>query len=78
MALDPTQLPPEVTAFLDERHLAMLTTVAVDGALHVCAVGFTWDGDAGVARGITGAGSQKVRNVERTGLAWVGQVDGGR
>jgi PPOX class probable F420-dependent enzyme len=44
----------------------------------VCAVGFTWDEDAGVARVITSDGTQKVRNVEANGRAAVAQVDGPR
>ncbi|MEO7518626.1 MAG: pyridoxamine 5'-phosphate oxidase family protein, partial [Acidimicrobiales bacterium] len=43
MALDPSALPPEVLAFLDERHLATLTTLRPDGSPHVVAVAFTWD-----------------------------------
>lgn len=78
MAHDPAALSPELTGFLAERHLASLTTVRTDGSLHVCAVGFTWDGNARVARVITSAGSQKARNVQATGRAAVGQVDGPR
>jgi PPOX class probable F420-dependent enzyme len=78
MAHDPVALSPELTQFLAERHLASLTTVRADGSLHVCAVGFTWDADAGIARVITSAGSQKARNVQATGRAAVGQVDGPR
>lgn len=78
MALDPAELPADVTAFLQERHLATLTTVGRNGDLHVCAVGFTWDPQGRRARVITSDGSQKVRNVERTGRAAVAQVDGGR
>jgi PPOX class probable F420-dependent enzyme len=78
MAHDPGALPDELTDFLRERHLASLTTVRADGALHVCAVGFTWDPDARVARVITNGGSQKARNVQATGRAAVGQVDGPR
>jgi PPOX class probable F420-dependent enzyme len=80
MALDPAHLPPEITAFLAERHLATLTTLRPDGTPHVVAVGFTWDPDAGLARVITWAGSRKARNVaERwAGPAAVCQVDGGR
>jgi PPOX class probable F420-dependent enzyme len=74
----PAELDPEAHAFLAERHLGTLSTVRTDGTVHVCAVGFTWDADAGVARVITRDGSQKVRNVERTGRATVAQVDGGR
>lgn len=78
MAHDPAALSPELTGFLAERHLASLTTVRTDGSLHVCAVGFTWDGDVRVARVITSAGSQKARNVQATGRAALGQVDGPR
>jgi len=78
MAHDPAALSPELSEFLTERHLASLTTVRADGSLHVCAVGFTWDADARIARVITSAGSQKARNVQATGRAAVGQVDGPR
>ena len=73
-----SELDADAHAFLAERHLGTLSTVRADGTLHVCAVGFTWDADARVVRVITGGGSQKVRNVERTGRAAVGQVDGRR
>ncbi len=79
MALDPAALPPEVLAFLAERHLATLTTLRPDGSPHVVAVAFTWDGEAGVARVITGRGSRKARNVAGGGTrAVVAQVDGAR
>jgi F420H(2)-dependent biliverdin reductase len=78
MAITPADLTPEAHTFLHERHLGTLSTLRADGTLHVCAVGFTWDPDALLVRVITGDGSQKVRNVERSGRAAVGQVDGGR
>jgi F420H(2)-dependent biliverdin reductase len=80
MAHDPTALPPEVTEFLTERHLATLTTMRPDGTPHVVAVGFTWDADAGLVRVITWAGSRKARNlIARPGSpAAVCQVEGGR
>lgn len=78
MATAPADLTPEAHTFLHERHLGTLSTLRADGTLHVCAVGFTWDPDALLVRVITGDGSQKVRNVERSGRAAVGQVDGGR
>jgi len=79
MALDPAALRPEVLAFLSERHLATLTTLRPDGSPHVVAVAFTWDGEAGVARVITGRHSRKARNVEGGGTrAVVAQVDGAR
>jgi len=79
MALDPAALPPEALTFLQERHLATLTTLRPDGMPHVVAVAFTWDADAGLARVITGGTSRKARNVARGGTrAVVAQVDGGR
>src|ERR1700748_545896 len=74
----PAELTPDAHAFLAERHLGTLSTTRRDGKLHVCAVGFTWDGDTALVRVITNDGSQKVRNVETTGRAAVAQVDGGR
>jgi PPOX class probable F420-dependent enzyme len=74
----PGELSADAHAFLAERHLGTLSTNRADGTLHVCAVGFSWDADAAIVRVITREGSQKVRNVEATGRAAVGQVDGGR
>ena len=80
MALDPADLPAEVTAFLAERHLATLTTLRPDGSPHVVAVGFTWDDEAGLARVITFAPSRKARNLVAApgARAAVCQFDGGR
>jgi PPOX class probable F420-dependent enzyme len=80
MGYDPTDLPDEVLAFLDERHLASLTTLRADGSPHVVAVGFTWDDDDRLARVISFAPSQKARNltVQPGSRAAVCQVDGGR
>jgi PPOX class probable F420-dependent enzyme len=80
MAHDPTALPPEVTEFLTQRHLATLTTMRPDGTPHVVAVGFTWDPDAGLVRVITWAGSRKARNLiaRPASPAAVCQVEGGR
>lgn len=79
MSLDPRSLPERVLAFLTERHLATLTTLRPDGTPHVVAVGFTWDGEAGLARVITNGTSRKVAHV-RAGSprAVVAQVDGAR
>lgn len=80
MSLDPRALPLDVVAFLSERHLATLTTLRPDGSPHVVAVGFTWDGTAGLARVITFASSRKARNLVASpgSRAAVSQVDGGR
>ena len=50
------------------------------GTPHVVAVGFTWDGETGLARVITFAPSKKARNVAASpgSRAAVCQVDGGR
>lgn len=78
MGFDPAALPDEVLAFLAERHLATLTTMAPGGWPHVVAVGFTFDPADGLVRIITGASSQKAANARRGGRAAVGQVDGAR
>lgn len=79
MALDPSSLPPDVLAFLGERHLGTLTTLRPDGSPHVVAVAFTWDDEARLARVITGRMSRKARNVAAGGTrAVVAQVDGAR
>jgi PPOX class probable F420-dependent enzyme len=71
-----TQLTDAGLQFVADRHLAMLSTMAIDGAIHSIAVGFTLHD--GVVRIITSDGTQKVRNIERDGRATVGQVDGAR
>jgi PPOX class probable F420-dependent enzyme len=62
--------------FLTDRHLATLTTLRPDGTPHVTPVGFTWDGEAGLARIICSATSRKARNAARGGPVAVCQVDG--
>ena len=80
MGLDPAALPGEALAFLEERHLATITTRRPDGSPHVVAVGFTWDDEAGLVRVISFAPSQKARNVAAApgARAAVCQVDGRR
>ncbi len=79
MALDPSALPDDVSAFLSERHLATLTTLRPDGTPHVVAVGFTWDAEQQLVRVITNGASRKVAHV-RSGSprAVVAQVDRAR
>jgi PPOX class probable F420-dependent enzyme len=76
----PAALPPEVLAFLTERHLATLTTLRPDGSPHVVPVGFSYEAEAALVRVITFAGSRKVLNLEAKpgSRAVVCQVDGGR
>ncbi|MWB98181.1 pyridoxamine 5'-phosphate oxidase family protein [Agromyces seonyuensis] len=71
----PVQLTDAGRAFLDEYHLATLSTMGRDGGVHVVAVGFTL-GEDGYVRIITNDGSQKVVNVERDDRATVAQVAG--
>jgi PPOX class probable F420-dependent enzyme len=79
MSHSPAALSDAVRAFLAERHLATLTTLRPDGTPHVVAVGFTWDGEAGLVRVITNGPSQKAQNVRRgSPRAVVAQVDGRR
>ena len=79
---DPAELPPDVLAFLAERHLATLTTLRTDGSPHVAPVGFTFDPERRLARVITFAAARKVGNVRAAGPggapAAICQVDGGR
>ncbi|HYH50427.1 MAG TPA: TIGR03618 family F420-dependent PPOX class oxidoreductase [Acidimicrobiia bacterium] len=78
MGYDPAALPDEVLAFLAERHLATLTTLAPGGWPHVVAVGFAFDPQDGLVRIITGGSSRKAANGRRGGRAAVAQVDGAR
>ena len=78
MPLDPFALPPDVIAFVTERHLSTLTTLRTDGSPHVVPVGFTWDGERPLARVITSGGSVKAQNAGRGGRAVLCQVDGRR
>lgn len=78
MRLGPADLTADAIRFLTERHLATYTSLRADGTPHVTAVGFTWDADAGLARVITGGGSQKAKNAGAGVAAALCQVDGGR
>ena len=78
MALDPRALPGAALTFLAERHLATLSGLRADGSIHTVPVGFTWDDEAGVARVITSAGTQKAANVARGSRVTLCQVDGWR
>lgn len=78
MPLGPDDLTDDAATFLTERHLATYTSLRGDGTPHVTAVGFTWDPESGLARVITGGGSQKARNAAAGVAAALCQVDGGR
>lgn len=74
----PNDITPEMLAFLQEYHLASLTTMRADGSPHVVPVGFSYDHEAQLVRVITFASSLKYKNALRGGRAVVSQVDGGR
>jgi PPOX class probable F420-dependent enzyme len=78
MALDINDLSAEIRTFLEERHLATLTTLRADGSPHVVPVGFSYDAESQLVRIISAAGSVKARNAARGGRAAVSQVDGAR
>lgn len=71
-----TDQTDDAARFLDERHLAILSTFGAHGGIHSVPVGFTLAD--GLVRIITSDSTQKVRNVERGGEASVAQVDGRR
>lgn len=74
----PDDITPEMLAFLQEYHLASLTTMRADGTPHVVPVGFSYDQESHLVRVITFASSAKYKNALRGGRAVVSQVDGGR
>ncbi len=76
MSRPPQDLTGRELEFLAERHLATLTTLRADGSPHVVPVGFTFDPGTGVARVICSDGTQKIRNVERTGTVVLCQILG--
>ena len=59
--------PEEREAFLRQPLTAVLSTVDAQGRAHAVPVWYRWDGSA--LRIITDRGSQKHKNVERTGRA---------
>ncbi|WP_420039854.1 TIGR03618 family F420-dependent PPOX class oxidoreductase [Gordonia sp. MP11Mi] len=71
-------LSPAAHDLLTDRYLATLATLRADGTPHVCAVGFTVDIGAGVARVITSGGNQKAKNAARGQYAALTHVDGAR
>jgi PPOX class probable F420-dependent enzyme len=76
--MKPQDITPEMMVFLQERHLASLTTLRKDGSPHVVPVGFSYDPMSNEVRVITFSRSQKVRNAANGARAAVSQVDGGR
>ena len=75
---DHTDLSDDELAFLEERHVATLTTLRSDGSPHVVAIAFTYHPDEGAVRIISPDNTQKILNIERSDRAAVCQVDGPR
>jgi PPOX class probable F420-dependent enzyme len=71
---------PPTEIFLDEPHVATLTTMRPDGTPHSAPVRFSWDAKAKLARVMTVASSRKVHNLlgNSTGRVALCQVDGFR
>jgi PPOX class probable F420-dependent enzyme len=63
-------------AFVAERHLATLSTLAPWGGIHAVPVGFTFHD--GILRIITSRQSQKVQNVRRDPTATISQLEGAK
>ena len=78
MTFDSLQLSSSQLEFMQENHLATLTTLRADGSPHVVPVGFTFDTDNNIVRVITFAKSMKARHAAQGGRAVVSQVDRGR
>jgi len=71
-------ITPAQVGFLTERRLGTLTTVRLDGTLHVVAIAFTFDAATRSVWIITSDRTRKVKNVEAKQRAAVCQVDGAR
>ena len=69
-------LSAEALQFVTDRHLATLSTMGTDGAIHVVAVGFSYRD--GVARVISTGGTQKTVNIAADERATLSQYEGPR
>jgi PPOX class probable F420-dependent enzyme len=78
MSFQSSDLTSSQFEFMQENHLATLTTLRPDGSPHVVPVGFTFDIDNNIVRVITFAKSMKARHAAQGGRAVVSQVDRGR
>ncbi len=77
MAFPPEELSSEAIEFLNApRCIGTLGTVDAKGRPHAASVGYTYDHEARLVRIVTMPGSQKVRNIERTGYANLNQITG--
>jgi len=65
-------------AFLAERHLASLTSIKMNGDLHVVPVAFVWVNEEHTIRIVTRAHSVKVKNADAGSPGVLSFVDRGR
>lgn len=78
MRATPEHINASGLAFLTERHHASYSSLRADGTIHVTAVGFTFDPQAGLARVITNGAGQKAVNARDGVAATLCQIDGPR
>jgi F420H(2)-dependent biliverdin reductase len=78
MAVTPDQLDANALAFLDEVHLATLTTTTPAGQLHVVPVAYSYDRDERTIRIVAPGNTVKVANAEAGSDGALCFVDGGR
>ncbi len=78
MAIDLNELSADVVSFLEERHLATLTSPRPDGTPHVAPVCFTYEPDTRLARVITFRAARRVAFVGGGARVALCQVDGPR
>lgn len=78
MATTPDQLDAAALAFLDERHLATLSTHRSDGTIHAVPVAFSYVADEHTVRIVAPDGTVKVSNADNGSDGVLCFVDGGR
>ncbi len=78
MAVTPDQLDADALGFLDEVHLATLTTTTPAGELHVVPVAYSYDHDEHTIRIVAPGNTVKVVNAEAGSAGALCFVDGGR
>lgn len=78
MSITPDQLDADALGFLDEVHLATLTSTTPAGELHVVPVAYSYDHDEHTVRIVAPGNTVKVANAEAGSAGAVCFVDGGR
>ncbi len=60
--MKPSEITPQMLQFLQDRHLATLTTFRQDGSPHVVAVGFSYDAAARGGRAAVAGYAQRYQD----------------